>query len=381
MDFAVNAIAEGRVLVPWEHQNFPNMTIQDSSKGIEHVFGGKFIPDWTENESTWEAWRRTCPPDTPARRLFSSRRNPFASKQTPDYISLASSDVPAEEQKKSTAIKPGSDFKFMSSTNTNVDFCLHPHMHTDQGHFFSDWRSIPALYPVFTPARSQGFMDIRIPSHYYYGSTLRYTYGWDPINLEFRDVDPMEVPWEDKLDKVFWRGATTGGGSHPPGFSPQYQRHRFLHMTSLSTSHSPPPPPPPPPSTDPSSTNRFITIADPLNPNRYVTAPVPMANLNDEIMDVAFVKSVAARTYPGGEEALRRDHRFGDAVPLGEHWKYKYLVDLDGMSYSGRFLALLASDSVPVKSTIYEEWFSDWIQPWCVFFLQLFSKKERKDYF
>ena len=362
MDFAVNANAEGRVLVPWEHQNFPNMSIQDSSQGIEHVFGGKFIPDWAPDESIWEAWRRTCPPDTPARRLFSSRRNPFASKQTPDYISLASSDAPANE--KPLPIKPGLDFKFMSSTNTNVDFCLHPHMHTDQGHFFSDWRSIPALYPVFTPARSQGYMDIRIPSHYYYGSTRRYTYGWDPINLELKDVDPMEVPWEDKLDKVFWRGATTGGGSHPPGFAPQYQRHRFLRMTSLSASPSSPPP----------STNRFITFEDPPNSNRYITAPIPIVKLNDEMMDAAFVKAVAAESYPGGETALRQDHRFGDAVPLGEHWKYKYLVDLDGMSYSGRFLSFLASDSVPVKSTVYEEWFTDWIQPWyvCVLLLIFF---------
>ncbi|KAJ3726823.1 hypothetical protein C8R42DRAFT_573612, partial [Lentinula raphanica] len=37
---------------------------------------------------------------------------------------------------------------------------------------------------------------------------------------------------------------------------------------------------------------------------------------------------------------------------IGGHWKYKYLLDLDGMSYSGRFMAFLASDSVPVKSTL-----------------------------
>ena len=31
MDFPINTKAEGRVLVPWEHQKFPNLTIQDSS--------------------------------------------------------------------------------------------------------------------------------------------------------------------------------------------------------------------------------------------------------------------------------------------------------------------------------------------------------------
>ena len=31
MDFPVNAKAEGRVLIPWEHRAFPNLTLQDSS--------------------------------------------------------------------------------------------------------------------------------------------------------------------------------------------------------------------------------------------------------------------------------------------------------------------------------------------------------------
>ena len=83
-------------------------------------------------------------------------------------------------------------------------------------------------------------------------------------------------------------------------------------------------------------------------------------------MDTAFVKAVGDANYPGGLEAMQRDLRLSDAVPLGRHWSYKYLVDLDGMSYSGRFMAYLASDSVAVKATVYKEYFSDWIQPWYV---------------
>ena len=36
------------------------------------------------------------------------------------------------------------------------------------------------------------------------------------------------------------------------------------------------------------------------------------------------------------------------------------------MSYSVRFTALLASDSATIKSMVYREYFSDWMQPWCV---------------
>jgi hypothetical protein len=354
MDFPVNAKAEGRVLIPWEHRAFPNLTLQDSSGmyhlpliltipshrtnlgGVEKMLGGPFKPDWGDDGNIWEAWRRTCTPQSPARRLFSSLR-PSQQVQVKNHLA-------------SKKITPGSDFTFVKTTSSADNYCDIPYAHYTQGHFFSDWRSIPVLYPVFSPARAKGFMDIRIPSHYYYGSTKRYTYGWDSVNLELKEVDPMEVPWEDKIDEIFWRGATTGGGSHPPGFAPQYQRHRFLRMAS-----------------DESNQTKVITFADPpSSASHFVAAPVSVGRLNEEIMDAAFVKAVSATSYPGGLKALEADHRFADSVPLGRHWAYKYLIDLDGMSYSGRFMAFLASDSVPIKSTVYDEFFADWIQPWYI---------------
>lgn len=32
MDFPINGLGQGRVLVPWEHRQYPNMTVQDSSR-------------------------------------------------------------------------------------------------------------------------------------------------------------------------------------------------------------------------------------------------------------------------------------------------------------------------------------------------------------
>ncbi|KAK2464483.1 hypothetical protein APHAL10511_003462 [Amanita phalloides] len=346
MEFPINAKAEGRVLVPWEHRLYANLTVQNSSGGIESVLGGPFKPDWSNDGNVWESWRRTCNLNSPARRLYSSLRNSFAMKSN-NYLH-------ADDE------GPEGDFKFVKGTSASIDFCTHPHAHYMQGHFFSDWRTIPALYPVFSPAKAKGFMDIRIPSHYYYGSTRAYTYGWDPVNLELKDVDPMEVPWESKIDKIFWRGATTGGGSHPHGFTPRYQRHRFVRMAS-----------------DTSNMNRSVTYARPSSSStNFVTTQVSAAKLNEEIMDAAFTKAMSPESYPGGMKALQASHRFGDAVPLGRHWSYRYLIDLDGMSYSGRFMAFLASDSVPIKSTIYEEFFSDWIQPWVHYIPLSMSYKE-----
>src|ERR1700722_5651942 len=117
---------------------------------------------------------------------------------------------------------------------------------------------------------------------------------------------------------------------------------------------------------DMSAENRTVTFADPPSSSHYVSTKVPIGSLNEEIMDVAFVKPMGEHNYPGGLDALMNDHRFGNPVALGEHWAYKFLIDLDGMSYSGHFMGFMASDSAVLKATVYQEYFSDWIQPWYV---------------
>ncbi|KAK7678714.1 hypothetical protein QCA50_018296 [Cerrena zonata] len=327
IDFPINAMAEGRILVPWEYRKYPNLTdIQ-----LSDLLSGVFTPDWRGEGNVWEAFRRTCEPHSSARRLFSSFRASSTSTNRTSQLTTRNHE-----------------FVFARQTHGNYSFCHNPWAHYNQGHFFSDWRTIPMLFPIFSPAKASGYQDIRIPSHYYYAQTRRYTYGWDPVNLELKPVDHMETPWEDKSDLIFWRGASTGGGSSPPGFAAQYQRHRFVRMAS-----------------DESSTNRTIVFADPPSSTNFISAQVPIRDLNEEIMDVAFVKVVDSFNYPGGVGALMRDHRFDDGgVNLGDHWKHKYLVDMDGMGYSGRFFSFLESDSAVMKATVYKEFFEGWIQPW-----------------
>lgn len=341
MDFPINAKAEGRVLVPWEHVTYPNSTSQDTSKGVNHVLGGPFLPDWRGDGNVWEAYRRTCDPSTQARRLFGSLRAQLKQGQNPiSRLEAAGHAAPASD-----------DFVFAKGVDDKFDFCTQPWARYQQGHFFSDWRTIPVLYPVFSPAKGQGFSDIMIPSHYYYSSTKKYTYGWDPVNMVVKDVDDHETPWEKKTDLVFWRGATTGGGSNPPGFLGQYQRHRFIRMVS-----------------DHTEANRTVVIEHPKGSGKWQETRVPVGDLNDDFFDAGFVKAVGCQQYPGGCEAMKKDMRFADPVPLGYHWRHKYLVDFDGMGYSARLFAFLASDSAVLKSTIYTEFFSEWIQPWCVCF-------------
>ncbi|KAJ7910582.1 glycosyl transferase family 90-domain-containing protein [Mycena leptocephala] len=51
-------------------------------------------------------------------------------------------------------------------------------------------------------------------------------------------------------------------------------------------------------------------------------------------------------------------------APREEVYMYKYLLDVDGNTFSGRYAALLKSGSLVFKSTAFQEFFSDWIRPY-----------------
>lgn len=117
--------------------------------------------------------------------------------------------------------------------------------------------------------------------------------------------------------------------------------NRFIKMTS-----------------DTSNVTKDVVFADPPGSDHWIEAPVPLGDLNADIMDVAFTKAVGCTQYPGGCDGMRKEHRFADTVPLGENWRHKYLIDLDGMGYSARLFSLLASESAVMKTTVYTEFFS-----------------------
>lgn len=179
-----------------------------------------FIHDWRGGGNVWEAFRVTCEPTSVARKLFGSYRSqpsfrkPQATLHDENGVDL--------------------DFQFASRSDYVFDFCNNSWARYQQGHFFSDWRTVPVLLPILSPGKAPGFSDLLIPSHYYYSPSSKYTYGWDKKKTAIpKEVDDLEMPWENKTNKVFWRGATTGGGSTPAGFSFSYQRQRYCFKMFL----------------------------------------------------------------------------------------------------------------------------------------------------
>lgn len=45
-------------------------------------------------------------------------------------------------------------------------------------------------------------------------------------------------------------------------------------------------------------------------------------------------------------------------------WNYRYLLDMDGWAYSGRFYSFMNSKSLPFKLSLFREWHQDILVPW-----------------
>ncbi|KAJ7211577.1 glycosyl transferase family 90-domain-containing protein, partial [Mycena pura] len=130
---------------------------------------------------------------------------------------------------------------------------------------------------------------------------------------------PDNVIWEDKSSLLYWRGQSTGGwisGSNYHGFP------RF----------------------------KLLDIA------RNHTA----------LMDVAITAFYEHFCQLDGCDAaaIKAEYNItGESAPREDGYRYKYVLDIDGNAFSGRYLGLLRSGSLVFKSTLFTEYFDGWLRP------------------
>lgn len=68
-----------------------------------------------------------------------------------------------------------------------------------------------------------------------------------------------------------------------------------------------------------------------------------------------------------GECELEDQALVGNRLSLQQQFDYKYLPDIDGNSFSGRYRGFLLSNSVPIKATLFREWLDLRLVPWLHF--------------
>ncbi|KAI9206140.1 glycosyl transferase family 90-domain-containing protein [Polychytrium aggregatum] len=158
-----------------------------------------------------------------------------------------------------------------------------------------------SLVPIISNTKLRHcFADIVVPSNYYITSSL------DTQS----EVDT--IPWSEKIPMMFWRGSTTGGSPVNLGYA-FYHRHRLVKLAT-----------------------------------------------NDSHMDIAFTDLVQCGYFC---EHMRLNYPLAPSVPFSNNFKYKYLIDIDGNTFSQRYMPFLQSNSLVFKMTIFQEYFDGWLEP------------------
>ncbi|KAF3930603.1 hypothetical protein ABW19_dt0204933 [Dactylella cylindrospora] len=333
MDIAMNFLDEPRVIATWDEVQ-AKLSIEKKNRTM---------PAETPNEFSKISW------DT---ENLDKLKLDFVGYGGKMYMDLAAKACPPE----SYARRPEIDVKqventykdpiggFIRNFNRSSDLCtVGPTLSQIHGFLFSSSTVIASLklIPIFNECKVNVNNDILFPANKYYDETDD-RYAYDPST---------DIEWFEKKDVAIWRGATTDGAQVADSYH-RLHRHRFVALTNSTALGS----------------DTKVTIM----------AAVDEDNTSGEYAQVYF--------HPWHYAEMATDiafHEIWGCVPdcnflkdklstrpgldFKETWKFKYLPDIDGRSFSGRWYAFLKSKSMGLKATIFREWHDQRLFEWVHF--------------
>ena len=328
MDLPFNIHDEPRVVVP--HDDLSRLVAAAKDKAMPAAFGNQ-VPknSWSPrpadmdngtrpneakitrfnkyaHQPTWTESRISCSPGSPARNLDESK----------------------EDDEKSFYF---SQLGLVFNKTALSDICLSPSLEERYGFFNrpNAYNIVHDLFPVFSQSKISSYQDILYPSPWYWSNKVGYN-------------EKDDYNWEKKKNKLYWRGSTTGGFSRDGGWRRQ---HRQLFVEKINALDN----------------AKVMKSQNTTGSAEWQMEEAPRTEYKD-LFDVKFAH--VGQCDPGDCDAQKE---FFDVVkPDKQHdaWQYKYLLDIDGNAFSGRFYAFLKSMSLVYKMAIFREWHEEWLRPW-----------------
>lgn len=259
------------------------------------------------HQPTWTNSRLSCPPESPARAL--------------DETIIDDTDS-----------FTFSELKLINNQTAFSDICLSPSLQERHG-FFSRpnaFNIVHDLFPVFSQSKISSFQDILYPSPWYWSNKVPYD-------------ERQDINWEKKTEKLYWRGSTTGGFSRDGNWRRQHRQLFVEKINALDT------------------TKVMENVSRTASSAEWRLKEVPRTDYK-HLFDVHF--SHVGQCDPGDCDAQREFFEIVKQAKQHDAWQYKYLLDMDGNAFSGRFYAFLKSWSLVYKMAVFREWHEDWLRPW-----------------
>lgn len=351
LDMAINVMDESRLVVPWEEINDVMKKaektkrpisadevktdfsgLQESLKYLDKFPPEHFDPAFHPEGPYWPLAVAGCPPDSPARSAYIESdfwRPPLLQGERPNNTYEG----------------------YVQNWTYTQSPCDRPELQGLHGSFVEpiSVSTSKKLFALFGGSKLLTNNEILLPPAMYWTDDPFYSGG-----------DEHGQPWEEKHDKLIWRGAASGGRNRENNWT-RFQRHRFVSManaTSVKAAelHLPNRPP------------NFIlpaTGAYDLLVQNSGAGETPMSEWVATWADAAFVHLLC---FPDESppHCPYTDPYFSvePGMSMQDQFAYKFLPDLDGNSFSGRYRGFLGSTSMPIKATIYQEWHDSRLVPW-----------------
>ncbi|OQV09237.1 hypothetical protein CLAIMM_13378 isoform 2 [Cladophialophora immunda] len=353
MDLAFNLNDESRVAVPYEQMK----DLQEkgrakdksgsSSWSTDRAGGWPPIPETEYKETIFRdnSWRNSF-------RAFGSVSCP------PSSLARASPHISSQSHICGSCVAPHSLGQFVGNWSDAADICHQPDLARLHGFYLSPaaFKTSYQLMPVFSQSKPHGYSDILYPSAWNYMDKAIYAPSGPQGTPEEDDYHPgfPDPPFEEKENILFWRGATSEGVSSDSGAWRGMTRQRLVHMANNLTNHP--------------HDAVTILLPSPADHSKYqyqtISGPdVAKLGLQTDIAVVDFI----ARC--GGKDCTDQAQEFNLVEPTDfqAHWRYRFLFDLDGAGFSGRFLPFLHSRSLPFKTALFREWYDSRLTAWLHF--------------
>lgn len=334
MDIAMNRLDQPRVIVPWEDmqellskesdsRHAPPEAVNEWTNGMDGLLNVTAEDDGSPMEDPgWYPWHgkqymeiasEACPPDSPA------RRNSTTTAEAEDLYKDRLGGL-------------------ITNFNRSTDLCtIGPQIQDKHGLLYSSSSMLATrrLVPIFGECKVNVNSDILFPANMYWKHDERYDYD-----------DKWDKDWEEKQDVMMWRGVTSGGTQTVDNWRRMHRQRLVMDVNS----------------TELVGKEIRILTEQPEEKGEYENyRDFHPATFAENHTDVGFVE-----TWGCVPDCSFYDNiwTIKPSVTLGEQFKNKFVVDIDGHSFSGRWHAFLESKALGIKATIFREWHDSRLFAW-----------------
>jgi beta-1,2-xylosyltransferase len=209
------------------------------------------------------------------------------------------------------------------------------------------------LVPILSLASTKHHADLLVPA----------------VGVEGRieRVGSLDVPWEDKSERLYWRGSATGMYNHaPPRGSNESPRWLNAHRPRLSHFAN---------SLDGEGVQPVALAVDGTT-GRMAVGPSAVG-WKARWLDVHLASTGWWRWFAWWPETgqqcswwdgtcrrLGREFAYVGKDPAGTADGHRFALDVDGNAWSARFPRLMASRGLPLKATAFDEWNAGLFPTW-----------------